>query len=104
MMLLQTNYVVEGTARGTGPFAPSGGPIQPARLTDRWLNSSASADQVEDKNDDCNDEQKVNQAAANGKVPTKQPQYEKYNDDCPKHGNFLLTNCLAIASAEGCAA
>jgi hypothetical protein len=60
-----------------------------ARLTDRPLNSSTPGDQVEDKNDDSDYQQKVNQVAAErDDESAQQPQDEKNDDDCPKHGAF----------------
>jgi hypothetical protein len=75
--------------------------VLPARLADRTgLDSSTPRDQVEDENDDSYHQQNVNKAAANMHGEAQQPEDEKNDDDCPKHGSDLLTVCLAMASAE----
>jgi hypothetical protein len=49
-------------------------------------NGPAPAEQIEDQHYYCDDDQQVNQVAADASDKTQQPQNEKNNDDCPKHG------------------
>jgi hypothetical protein len=49
-------------------------------------NGTATAKQVEDQHYYCDDDQQVNQVAADAADKSQQPQNEKNNEDCPKHG------------------
>jgi hypothetical protein len=46
----------------------------------------ATAEQIEDQHYYCDDDQQVNQVAADAADKTQQPQNEKNNENCPKHG------------------
>lgn len=50
------------------------------------LNSSSPLNQVNDQYDDRNDEQEMDQTAANVTKQTKEPEHEQDNDYSPKHG------------------
>jgi hypothetical protein len=47
--------------------------------------STASADQVEDQDDQRDHQQKVNQAAGYVETETQKPQNQNDNQNCPKH-------------------
>jgi hypothetical protein len=59
------------------------------------LDSSAAGHQVNDKNDESNDKQKVNQATGNMKAEAKNPQNQQNHKDRPKHNSSFF--CLAGA-------
>lgn len=50
------------------------------------LNSSSPLNQVNDQHDDRNDEQEMDQTAANVTKQAKDPEHEQDNDYSPKHG------------------
>ena len=54
------------------------------------LEGAASADQVDDYNDQRDDEQEMDQISAErNDKGAEEPENQKYNRDCPKHNDFL---------------
>jgi demethoxyubiquinone hydroxylase (CLK1/Coq7/Cat5 family) len=48
-------------------------------------NAAASGDKVEDQNDQCYEQQKVNQAAGNMKAEAQQPKNQNDHKNSPEH-------------------
>jgi len=46
---------------------------------------SATGDQIEDQDDECDNEQQMNQATGYVKAETQNPQKKKNHENCPKH-------------------
>jgi hypothetical protein len=55
--------------------------------------SPASRYQIEDQNDQGNDEQDMNQAAANVEAEPQQPENQEHYENSPEHFLFSLTKC-----------
>ena len=53
------------------------------------LNSSSPLNQINDQHNDRDDEQEMDQTAANVTKQTKEPEHEQDNNYSPKHGQSL---------------
>jgi hypothetical protein len=58
----------------------------PGYAVRRLDHGPATAEQIEDQDYYCDNNQQVNQVAADAADKTQQPQNEKNDEDCPKHG------------------
>jgi hypothetical protein len=57
------------------------------------LESTPSAQKINDQNHYCEHEQKMNESAHRvGTDQTNQPEHQQYDKYCPKHNDFLELN------------
>jgi hypothetical protein len=57
----------------------------PAGFIDVTLQGTPALNQIDNQHDDGDDDQNMNQTAANMHCEAKQPKYEQNNEDCPEH-------------------
>jgi hypothetical protein len=51
----------------------------------RRLGAASARDEIVDDENHCDDQQEVDESAADVNGKTQEPQNEKYDDDCPEH-------------------
>lgn len=61
------------------------------------LGRPATADQIDDQNDDGNDQQHVNQTACDVETEAEKPQNQQDDEYCPKHACLFW---LRVAAAQ----